>query len=260
MLAPAREDISGLCEIDRVHTAGTSAAVWAFGGAHIKAKAWVPELESEADTIKHVRQANIPVPEVVFSWVDRAWHRSFSILKSVPGSTLYQAWPELSLSQKQKVASEVASFCSKLGASRKPRMETLSGKGVREDYLTKERLPNAPSWKPVVEGPFTAEQLKAYLQDFPITTGDEFYFYHADLGPTNIILDDERNVAAIIDWESAAFYPRFWIATKPLVSAGFNLGGADRYEWGVLLSRALEEKGFKADVELYRSWSAALAH
>lgn len=259
--APAVEHTSESFEVNRIHKAGTSAAVWAFGGVHIKVKSWVPELESEQVTIEHVRRANIPVPEVISSWVDHAWNRSFLILKSIPGRTLDQAWPDLSFSERRKIADEIASFCTTLAMSCHKRMETLSGKGIREDFLTRKLSPDVPSWMPNVAGPFTVEQLESYLRNPSIATGPDFYFYHADLGPTNIILDDDNNVAAVIDWESAAFYPRFWIATKPLVSAGFYLScgdRGDRHEWAELLSRALEAKGFEADMEMYQRWRATL--
>jgi hypothetical protein len=73
------------------------------------------------------------------------------------------------------------------------------------------------------------------------------------------MLNDNGELAAMIDWESTAFYPHFWIATKPLFSAGFNFSACDnRSGWAFLFSRALEAKGFPSDVELYRKWKAAL--
>lgn len=51
-----------------------------------------------------------------------------------------------------------------------------------------------------------------------------FHFYHADLGPTNIMVsEDGDHVTGIIDWESAAYYPRFWAATKPVTAGAFGL-------------------------------------
>ena len=115
--APAGENTSESFEKDRVHQAGTSAAVWAFGGVHVKVKSWIPELESEQASIEHARKVNIPTPEVVFSWIDHAWNRSFLILRSIPGRTLDEAWPDLSLSERRAIADEVASFCTTLAMS-----------------------------------------------------------------------------------------------------------------------------------------------
>ena len=43
--------------------------------------------------------------------------------------------------------------------------------------------------------------------------GDTFPFFHADFGPINIMVVNDGIVIAIINWEAAAFYPRFWINT-----------------------------------------------
>ncbi|KAF9732310.1 hypothetical protein PMIN01_09168 [Paraphaeosphaeria minitans] len=50
---------------------GTSAAVWNIGGTFVKVKAWRDGMQLEVDTIQFVnRISSIPVPEIVFSWVD----------------------------------------------------------------------------------------------------------------------------------------------------------------------------------------------
>jgi hypothetical protein len=56
-------------------------------------------------------------------------------------------------------------------------------------------------------------------------------------------------VEGILDWESAGFYPRFWIASKPMLSAGFLLNsteGTDRGAWRDLLRSMLKKEGFEA--------------
>jgi hypothetical protein len=96
--------------------------------------------------------------------------------------------------------------------------------------------------------------------------GQPYYYYHADLGPTNIMVSCDGNVNGVIDWESAGFYPHFWIGTKPRVSGGFVLEGLDgrRLEgdewkgWLLLLHKSLEEKGFGSDLDQWRVWSKAV--
>ena len=70
-----------------------------------------------------------------------------------------------------------------------------------------------------------------------------------------MILDGEIN--GILDWESAAYYPRFWIATKPRLSAGFYLqkDRADRKAWSNMLGEMLEAKGFPEDIDGYYNWN-----
>ncbi|KAE9967093.1 hypothetical protein BLS_006572 [Venturia inaequalis] len=94
------------------------------------------------------------------------------------------------------------------------------------------------------------------LATLPVIPGT-FYFYHADLGPTNIIISKEGHIEGVLDWESAGFFPKFWIATEPLISAGFNLpqeSDADRYAWANMFSAALEVEGFEVAMDQFKMW------
>jgi hypothetical protein len=71
--------------------------------------------------------------------------------------------------------------------------------------------------------------------------GSCLYYYQADLGPTNIIVSEGGDIAGILDWESAGFYPGFW--------AGFLLNsieGLNRVAWRDLLRSMLKKEGFEA--------------
>jgi Phosphotransferase enzyme family len=100
-----------------------------------------------------------------------------------------------------------------------------------------------PSWKPQLPGPFPLSELRAHLSSADVehpAFGDKFHFYHADLGPTNIMVSDDGHVNGILDWEYAAFYPLFCVSTKPFISACFFLKGADdRKAWSMLWTDAL---------------------
>ncbi len=95
-----------------IYNSGTSGAVWAIGSAICKAKAWVEGMETEADTIRYLwGRFDIPVPEIIYDWVDKDASRSFLILKPVDGETLQRAWPSLSDHQRNGVAAQVAQYC-----------------------------------------------------------------------------------------------------------------------------------------------------
>jgi Phosphotransferase enzyme family len=254
-------------EADRMHQAGTGAAVWRLGDAFCKVKAWCEGMELEADAIAFARQnaPSVPVPEVLCTWIDHSWNRSFIILRAVKGETLARAWPLLTDAQRQRVASAVASFCEELASTTSSNIQSASGCGTLEPFLTAHPPAVEPSWKPHLLGPLSVRELHIYLtkinSDVQMEFGDTFNYYHADLGPTNILVSNQGEINGIIDWESAGFYPRFWIGTKPLVSAGFFLNGTDidkRKAWSTLLSRSLEEKGFMSHVEHYQTWRSAL--
>ena len=243
------ETTGSLC--DPIHSSGTSGAVWALGGAVVcKAKAWVEGMETEAETLRYVRgEFDIPVPEILHSWIDRVSSRSFLVLKRVDGETLQQAWPSLSHHQRHHIADQVAQCCEALAKETSDKLESVSGYGITDRYLLPDRTESAPSWRPVPFPRLSKSEAEAYLH--PMDAGKKFYFAHLDLSPTNIMVSKDGTVTGILDWESAAFYPRVWIGTKPKVSYGFILEGVDKdvWAWRELLSEALQERRFVPDVE-----------
>lgn len=75
-----------------------------------------------------------------------------------------------------------------------------------------------PTWLPMTMRPMSSPELKKYMSDIsnkPVPHfEDALPFYHCGLGPTNILVsDDGDSVVAIIDWEAAAYFPSFWVAT-----------------------------------------------
>lgn len=238
-----------------IHQGGTSAAVWSIGtSAFCKVKAWCEGLESENETIRFVaRNAPcIPIPEVVDSWVDHDWNRSFLILKRVGGQTLRDAWPQLSPAQTSQIANQVAKYCSELARITSRTFRSATRRGVLEPFLTAAAEPSHPSWKPRPLGPFPLKDFNSYLSQQSITycpdIGLSLHFYHADLGPGNIMVSEKGNLEGILDWESAGFYPRCWIALKPMLSAGFYLNsseGTQREAWRDLLGSMLKKQGFE---------------
>jgi len=259
------EDDSGLSNdsaADRIHHAGTSAAVWNIGGTFIKVKAWRSGMQRESDTIHFVKStSSVPVPEVVFSWVDVDWNRSFLILEALKGQTLDHAWKTLSTNQRTQVADTVAQYCKELACGTSERLMTEKGSSLQDQFLTRHPPDAEPSWKPWTLGPYSSHQLEDYLSESLEGQFDLFYFYHADLGPSNIILSGDGSIVGILDWESAAYYPKFWLGTKPLVSAGFFLQGTgERRAWATLLVESLEREGFPTDMQLYRKWAKAIGN
>jgi hypothetical protein len=52
--------------------------------------------------------------------------------------------------------------------------------------------------------------------------------------------DGDIIAITILDWESAGFYPQFWLRTKVLVSPGFSLCEPPKRAWAGLLAEYLE--------------------
>uniref|UniRef100_A0A093V7A4 Uncharacterized protein YcbJ n=1 Tax=Talaromyces marneffei PM1 TaxID=1077442 RepID=A0A093V7A4_TALMA len=242
---------------DVIYKAGTSSAVWAIGRNVIcKVKTWCHGMEMESSTLAFlaVNFPHIPIPDVVISWLDTKLNRTFLLLKRIEGQTLQSAWPSLSSEHRHRIASTIAQYCNDLAISRSSSFQSATGLGVLEPFLNVHAETSHPSWKPRLLGPLSCLAFVKYLQRIskrpaPIFE-DTFYFYHADLGPTNILVSQDGEVNGILDWESAAFYPDFWVSLKPYISAGFLLNtNESRHEWVDLFETKLSEIGFRLNTD-----------
>ena len=265
--------------IDLIQECGTGGSVWGIGSEAIcKVKGWREDRQLEAGTIAFVRDncSSVPVPEVLYTWIDKPFNRSFLILRRVRGHTLNSAWPYLSASQRLKIAKKVAQHCSVLARKTSSRFESVSGHGILEYWLMGRPPASNPTWLPMVLGPFSGIEMKAYMSRIssePVPDIDSeaidpevdesLPFYHPDLGPTNIMVsDDGDNVTAIIDWEAAGYFPRFWVATRPASNPAYRLSDpnsdAEKNEWSKMLVEALEGIGFSCLDTAYTKWNKAM--
>jgi hypothetical protein len=82
-----------------------------------------------------------------------------------------------------------------------------------------------------------------------ISLQSKFVFYHADLAPGNILVEEipETGDVGIIDWEVAGFFPRGWIRTKFRISSGLDLPDSATdtpWEWRSGVQKLLGAHGF----------------
>lgn len=257
---------AGDAEIDIIQHASTRSAIWSIGNNAIcKVNAWCEGLELEANTIQFVREhaGEVPVPEVIHTWIDHNLSRTFLITKRVSGRTLQQAWPELSSSNRIQIADDIARYCNTLAMKTSSLYETATGCGVNEERLMEYTPDSHPSYLPRTMGPFTSQAILAHMRRGSIEpppnidTDALFHFYNPYLGPVDIMISEEGgHVTGIINWEAGAYFPRFYIATKPAVSWSFWLRCPtdDRALWGQLLSKALQTKGFESSDTIFTAW------
>lgn len=187
------------------------------------------------------------------------WSRSFTIIRRVAGKTLDERWPSLTPSQRSGIAETMAKYCLELSNITSYKFESATKRGVVDQFLNDGTPIAHPTWQPRLIGPMShghfTKLLNVRTSESPYripSFGKTFHFYHSDLGPTNIMISEAGKVSGIIDWEAASFYPRFWIALKPKISAGFYLEPAfegqiraERWAWGELLQTALIAEGFE---------------
>jgi hypothetical protein len=84
-------------------------------------------------------------------------------------------------------------------------------------------------------------------------------FSHNDLGPTNIIVEDEPKSGkiGILDFEVAGYFPRSWIRTKFRISFGMYLSpdiSDDPFWWAKEVPEALGDSGFDDVAEAWWKW------
>jgi len=260
-------------ETIKFHDVDTSLTLWNVEENVIcRVKSWAEGMELQADTIRAVRDQipSIPVPEVIYSWLDQAWNRTFLLLTRAFSQRLEDAWPILSTDQIVKVAADLAKHISIMFEFTSPQLKTITGCGVNSEYYLfgDADINTWPLWKPHIRPIFMPETVTTFLHDLggedPSRVGDKFYFYHPDMGPTNVFVSvsglgkEDVQVTTIIDWEAAAYYPRWWLAVKPRVSAGFALRSAQKpelWEWNARLSDAMIDQGFGCPYEWWMRFS-----
>lgn len=176
--------LAGDGEIDRIHL-GITGAVWSIvNNAICKVHAWCEGLELEANTIRFVRQSveEVPVPEVIHTWIDHNFSRTFLITRRVSGQILEQAWPRLSPSQRIQIADDIARYYDTLATKTSSLFETVTGCGVHEPRLMEDAQPSHPTWLPRTMGPFPSEAVLTYMKRIstePLPNIDAlFHFYH----------------------------------------------------------------------------------
>jgi hypothetical protein len=251
-----------------IYQAGSGSAVWTLGNQAIcKVHAWKENIQLEAETLAFIREhfPAIPIPEVLFSWIDKPMNRSFLIMKRIHARTLEVAWPLLSPQQRVGIAKEVASYTTLVATKTSGYFQTVSGCGVAKPWLMQGHDFDGPipSWFPRTIGPFTAPELRKHWTKIssipPPSFEDTFVLYHDDQCPTNVLVSDNGDrVEAIIDWANVAYVPRFWVATAPLTVGGFRFEIDDferSKEWAAMLAEALKGQGFEGCVGEVREWS-----
>ncbi|OAQ73792.1 protein kinase-like protein [Pochonia chlamydosporia 170] len=164
------------------------------------------------------------------------------MLSRVPGETIDSVWATLDESMRQHYAERIASICKELSVpSEKGSICGVDGNELSEQYLCEREVDCRPEnlWKSCVELGMDCSNL---------------VFYHCDLGPSNVLVDQANDSIGIIDWETAGFVPVEWIRTKFRVSSGMDLSAGDELDWRRRVMLHLGQMGFTDVVKCYAVW------
>lgn len=229
--------------IKLAHSVANRSFVWAIGQhAFCKVKRLEPNITLEWTTLEYVKSKGprFEVPEVLFHLEDNSW--SYLFLRRLPGRTLDSAWPTLSDTWRSYYMDTVVNACQEMAKWEGPQLAGVDGKNIPEYYLKR------PENSEFNLGD-ACKSLGLY--------GGPFVFYHADLGPGNIIVKDEpqEGTIGIIDYEIAGFLPRGWILTKFRVSSGMDLSYADDpKDFRREVARRLRLHGYEDYTEAFNKW------
>lgn len=233
--------------IKLVHEAGDASAVWSIGNtAFCKARYIEEGVTPESITLNFV-QAQRPsfnTPKVLHHAFDN--DRSFLFIERLPGRTLDAAWPSLNDQDRLRYVKAVVDACEEMAKWKGNRIGGVDDQNIPEHYLTTPR--GSDNFGSLEVG------CKAIGMDCSAVV-----FCHADLGPTNIIVEDEPSSGTIglIDFEIAGYLPRGWIRTKFRISSGMNLFAStsdDPTWWRAKVQRALGAHGFADYTMAWMKW------
>ncbi|KAJ8131820.1 hypothetical protein O1611_g1800 [Lasiodiplodia mahajangana] len=233
--------------IQLVHESGDASAVWSIGSTVLCKARYIEEgVTPESVTLDFVqsKHPSFETPKVLF----HAWSgdRSFLFTQRLPGRTLDSAWPSLSEYWKRYYVSAIADACQEMAEWRGGQVGGVGKQLVPECFLV--TPPGGDDFSSVPAG------CKAIGMDCA-----DVMFYHADLGPSNIIVEDKPRDGkfGIIDFEISGYFPRGWIRTKFRISSGmdFSASASDCSTWWRSeMQKALETRGFEDYSQAWMEW------
>ncbi|KAJ6123263.1 hypothetical protein N7512_005728 [Penicillium capsulatum] len=176
---------------------------------------------NEADSLRLVEQyTSIPCP----LWVDD-YHETHPILimTAVPGQPLEKVFHRLSYPERDQLSKDLKNIVTQLRCI--PNQTSYCFGNSHGGPLTDPRLPSGTCGPFNLISEFNSFLVHRYMsketRDNIATVHARPYrslFTHADLHPSNIIMDRGR-LAGIVDWECAGFYREYWEFTKLIYGA-----------------------------------------
>ncbi|KAF1956767.1 hypothetical protein CC80DRAFT_65135 [Byssothecium circinans] len=179
---------------------------------------------------------SISIPGIAKAWLDKN-NRQFIMVDRVEGENLQDAWATLSPEARIRIADQTAKFLEQLRALQSSKMASLGDAPLYSGWLFLQgtKTPHGPFtsddefWASLVRTlDILPEKARvAFRKRLPPCA--PYTFTHGDLTTVNIMVKD-GNLAAIVDWEWAGYYPVWWEYT----AAGIGLSKEDA-EWKELL-------------------------
>ncbi|PWY95706.1 kinase-like protein [Aspergillus sclerotioniger CBS 115572] len=219
--------------------------VWSLGSNLVLKERSSQAPNFEAANLQFLKkETTIPVSTVVEDWEEENDECYFLLMRRIPGSPLSNLWPDLTISEKENIAQQTANYLMQLRKLQSDKLQSLGGKPLYSAFLFQDE-------HDVPHGPISSDddlwsELELALEGVPddarqrlrdrMPSAAPYTFTHGDLASVNIMVDDDRDLAGIIDWEASGYFPVWWEFT----SAGIGLGQEDK-EWKVLLQKYMPD-------------------
>ncbi|KAI0483406.1 hypothetical protein GGR56DRAFT_624232 [Xylariaceae sp. FL0804] len=233
--------------IQLVHEAGDTSAVWSIGSnVFCKARYIEDGVTPESVTLNFVqsKHPSFETPKVLFHAFCN--DRSFLFVHRVPGRTLDSAWPTLDDHWKRHYVSAIVDACQEMAAWEGDQVGGVDKQLIPEYFLV------------ATSGGDDFNSVPAGCQALGMDCTHAI-FGHADLGPTNIIVEDEPRVGriGIIDFEISGYFPPGWIRTKFRLSSGMDFSASASGSptwWRSEVQKELGRRGFKDYTQAWVNW------
>ncbi|KAF2240342.1 hypothetical protein BU26DRAFT_526084 [Trematosphaeria pertusa] len=231
--------------IKLVHEAGDASAVWSIGNSAFCKVRYIEEgITPESITLDFVQnqQPSFMTPKVIHHAFGN--DRSYLFLRRLQGRTLDVAWPTLNTQWRLHYVNTVVDVCKEMAEWKGHRVGGVDNQNTPEYFLVTPR------------GSDNFNSVQAGCEAIGMDCSKPV-FYHADLGPGNIIVEDEPTTGdiGIIDFEIAGYLPRGWIRTKFRLSPGMNLSASEHPTWWrAEVQKALGAHGFEDHADAWMRW------
>ncbi|KAK4235425.1 kinase-like domain-containing protein [Achaetomium macrosporum] len=227
--------------------------VWKIRDEFILKRTRATGINSEAATHRFVADnTSIPVPFVYGEWQseDRRWH--YLLEGRIHGQTLADCWARLTVDDKLDLAEQVLAYMLQLRRFTAGSLRSLSGKPLPNNLFVPAPFPEgargylrgtwrtdddifAREFQPALERARVAPDLVRLLRRTMPPCAGQLQLTHCDLYVGNVMVDlsgGRAVVSAIIDWESAGYWPA-WFQHARITHGCSKHDG----EWKYILSR-----------------------
>ena len=172
----------------------------------------------EARTLRFIADStSIPVPRVHDA---RIYDNGTTVIEMgyIEGTVIAEAWMELSQEQKKEVANQLRCLLLSLGEHKGSYIGGVEGGPavdcrrlrVQGGPFGSEREFNAFLCSDIVS---VAPSIFRTMIEQSMGTEHEIVLTHGDLNPRNILVKDGK-IVALLDWETAGWYPEYWEFVK----------------------------------------------